>query len=371
MNILNAYSQKTDVQEAVDELKEKFSGFSGKFLLYFASSKYDHELLSVKMAEAFPGVENIGCTSCGEIISGMPLLDNSVVAMLFNEKAIADVNIRIIQNIDNENCDLEEKFKGFEEYFKIPMTEMEIDKYVGIILIDGLRLSEEKLMENICNRTNVVMIGGSAGDDLQFKETRVFANGISYTNAAVIALLKPGMKFGFLKTQSFSETGKSLTATKVNEATREVLEFDGKPAVGEYLKAVGLEREEAEKLFMKHPIGLMFEGEPFVRSLRIFNGDNIAFFCNIIEGMELSVLEWGNIIAKTKQDLQAHAEENGKIEAMLMFNCILRTLEIKSKNLVDEYAEIYKNIPTIGFSTYGEAFLGHINQTATILTFHE
>lgn len=371
MSIRNAYSLKPDVLDAVKELKEKFAGFDGKFLLYFASSKYDPETLSSKISEVFPGIISMGCTTSGEIINGMPLLDNSIVAMMFSEKAIADFDIQVISNIDNEQCDLEEKFKGFESHFKTSMTELDVDKYVGIILIDGLRNSEERLMENVCNHTNVVFIGGSAGDDLQFKETRVFANGKSYTNAAVVALLKPAMKFSFFKTQSFKETGKCLTATKVMEAVREVAEFDGKPAVSAYLEAIGASREEADKLFMKHPVGLMFEGEPFVRSLRTFNGDNIAFFCNIIEGMELSVLEWSDILDKTSQDIENHQKENGKISAMLMFNCILRTLEIKSKNLVEDYAKIYAGIPTVGFSTYGEAFLGHINQTATILTFHE
>ena len=35
-----------------------------------------------------------------------------------------------------------------------------------------------------------------------------------------------------------------LTATKVNEATREVLEFDGRPAVEAYAEVVGCSIEE-------------------------------------------------------------------------------------------------------------------------------
>jgi len=27
-------------------------------------------------------------------------------------------------------------------------------------------------------------------------------------------------------------------------------------------------------------------------------------------------------------------------------------------------------IPAVGFSTYGEQYLGHVNQTSTILVFH-
>jgi len=50
-----------------------------------------------------------------------------------------------------------------------------------------------------------------------------------------------------------------------------------------------------------------------------------------------------------------------------MFNCILRTLELQDKNKTKEYLSAFSDIPTVGFSTYGEAYVGHINQTATFL----
>ena len=35
----------------------------------------------------------------------------------------------------------------------------------------------------------------------------------------------------------------------------------------------------------------------------------------------------------------------------------------------EAYGELFSKTPTVGFSTYGEAYLGHINQTSTILIF--
>jgi 4-diphosphocytidyl-2C-methyl-D-erythritol kinase len=67
--------------------------------------------------------------------------------------------------------------------------------------------------------------------------------------------------------------------------------------------------------------------------------------------------------------LENKIEEFGEIEGIINFHCIQRTIELEKKNLVKQYGEIFKEIPTIGFSTYGEVYIGHMNQTSTMLVF--
>jgi hypothetical protein len=59
----------------------------------------------------------------------------------------------------------------------------------------------------------------------------------------------------------------------------------------------------------------------------------------------------------------------GAIAGMIDFQCILRTLQLRDEQRCDRYGEIFEGIPAIGFSTYGEAYLGHMNQTSTMLVF--
>ena len=95
----------------------------------------------------------------------------------------------------------------------------------------------------------------------------------------------------------------------------------------------------------------------------------MVFYCNIKEGMELSVLESTDIPGDTRQAVEEKREALGGMAGLINFHCILRTLELEQKNLMGPYGEIFTTIPTIGFSTYGEEYIGHINQTATMLVF--
>ena len=99
-------------------------------------------------------------------------------------------------------------------------------------------------MEKIRDHSDILFVGGAAGDDLKFQKSYVFAEGKAYTDAAVLLLLRLKNGFEILKTQSFAATGKRLVATQVDEARRMVLQFDQKPAVQAYAEAIGVAREQ-------------------------------------------------------------------------------------------------------------------------------
>ena len=61
--------------------------------------------------------------------------------------------------------------------------------------------------------------------------------------------------------------------------------------------------------------------------------------------------------------------ETGTPKALLNFNCILRRKQLEKQGQTEEYGRIFEVVPTIGFNTYGEAYIGHINQSATMLVF--
>jgi hypothetical protein len=368
MPIKTAYSTKSAINEITEDIKSQFSGAVPKLLVYFASPRHDVKALSTAMSGLYPDAKIIGCTTAGEIVSGK-MLKGSVVAMALGSDIISDAAIEIVEKISSEN-QVAKAFDAFSAYYGEPILTMDSQKYVGLILVDGLRGAEEKLMDTIGNLTDVIFIGGSAGDDVKFKATYIFAGGKTYTDAAVVALLKPAIKFDFIKSQSFRTTGKKLTATKVIESKRMAVEFNDKPAAVAYAEALAITSDKVSEKFMTNPVGLMVGGDPYVRSPQQLQDSSIIFYCNIKNGMELEILQSGDIVKDTAKSLEEKKKSLKKISGIINFNCILRTLELDAKGQSDEYGKLFSDIPTVGFSTYGEEYIGHINQTATMLLFY-
>lgn len=360
------YSTKPTV-EAVSDLKSQCGHCKPRLVIFFASADYDQAALSTQMHSAFPGSCVVGCSTAGEI-GADKMLTSAVVAMFLDETVVEDAVAVAVEHL-RDKVDIKNAFARFETHFHSPVSSLDIKKHVGLVLVDGLSGAEEALMEKIGDRTDLIFVGGSAGDDLKFQHTYVCANGCAYSNAAVLVLVRVTKGYDIIKTQSFKGSGKRLVATKVDEAKRKVVEFDGKPAVEAYAQALRVEPGDISPQFIKHPLGLMIKGEPFVRSPQHVEDRSMVFYCNVREGMELEVLDATDIVADTQAVVNAKKKELGHVAGLIDFQCILRALQLRNEKRCDEYGAIFAGIPAIGFSTYGEEFLGHINQTSTMLVF--
>ncbi|WP_424358240.1 FIST signal transduction protein [Methanocella sp. MCL-LM] len=360
----SAYSTRDSVEEAVNDIAGQLQGFETKALIFFASPHFD-ESVSRQMQDAFEDATVFGCTTAGEITSGQ-MLRRSVVALALGKEVVSDLQVAVVENL-RDRVDVRPAFRQFEEHFKAPLSHMDLRKYAGIVLIDGLSGAEERVMDQIGDLTDITFVGGSAGDDLRFEATRVYAGGKAYTDAALLALMHLDAGFDIIKTQSFKVLDKRLVVTKANEAAREVAEIDGKPAALAYAEAVGRPVAEVPDYFMHNPVGIMLHDEPYVRSPQRLENNSIIFYCNIPEGMEVSLLESTHIIKDTQEVLQARCDEAGPITGIINFHCVLRTMELEKTGQAEAYGKLFAGVPTAGFSTYGEEYIGHLNQTSTML----
>jgi len=362
-NFIIAQSNLKDTGAAIEDIKKQLSDIDACLILYFASPVYPPAVICKEMAAAFEGVHTVGCTTAGEMTSGK-MGQDSVVAMAWHKSTLKELKIEILENIQTDTDVVAKTFQSFEKSLGKLMKNLDPEKYVGMVMIDGLSGCEEKLNDQLGNLTNVPFVGGSAGDNFAFQRTWLFVNGKAYTNAAILLLMEPKNGYSILKTQSFIPTGKKLTPTKVDEKRRMVVEFDGKPATEAYADVLGISVDELAKTLGEYPVGLVFdEHNFFVRSPMKIEGTSILFYCSVKEGLELTVLYSGDIVEDTRVDLV----KCGEVQAVVDFNCCLRFLELGKKNQTKAYSEIFGQVPAIGFSTYGESYIGHINQTSTMI----
>ena len=362
-NFKIAQSDLQDVAAAVESIKEQLSGIDACMILYFVSTSYPLDTICKKMSDTFTGIPTVGCTTAGEMITGK-IGENSIVAMAWPKTSLKYLKIELLENIQTDVNAVSKAFQSFEKSLGKPMKNLDPEQYVGMIIIDGLRGCEERLNDQVGNLTNVPFVGGSAGDDHKYECTWLFVDGKAYTNAAILLLMEPTNGYSILKTQSFDLTDKKLIPSKVNENQRIVGEFNGKPAKLAYAEALGISVDEVPNYYSEYPVGLVFDEQNiFVRSPHPLEGPSMKFACAIKEELELTLLRSKNILEVTGADLKKFGHQ----KAIVDFNCCYRFIELSKKNQLKEYSELFGNVPTIGFATYGESYIGHINQTSTML----
>ena len=366
-----AYSTAKTAADAVADISRQTGAADARMVLYFASSDYDQDALAAGMRSAFAGGTVFGCTTGGELVSGA-VLKGSIVCMVLDEATVADVCVQTVA-VDSAES-MHAAAEAFAAHFGAPLDQLDVERHIGLVLSDGLSGAEERFMDKLGDLSNILFLGGSAGDDLKFKRTWVHSEGKAHPATVLLAVVRPAKGFDFVKAQSFCSRGKTLTATQVDEASRRVMRFDGQPASRAYIEATGapaglLEAPlaEASAFFADHPLGLMIDGDPYVRSPQGFDGDDMTFWCNIKEGMELELLESTSILADTRQAVDEVVARHGSVAAIVDFHCLFRALELERAGHSQQYGQIFSDIPMIGFATYGEQFIGHVNQTSTML----
>lgn len=362
-----ASSKAPTVAAAVDALAASWGTIEPQMIVTFASQRYDHEALARAITARYPSAQQLGCTSSGEIAMA-GLLRGSVAAMALPSELVANVKVALVDDLNDPVPAVKRAFATFGAHFGRPVAELERDRYVGLVLVDGLSLGEERLMEALGDATDVMFVGGSAADDTKSQRTVVSANGRTSSGAAALALLEPRVPFSVLKTQSVRELPRQLVATRVDEASRRVLEFDGRPALEAYAEAVGAGSADLDAHYARHPLGLMVQGEPYVRSPMRAEGSSLYFYCRIKEGTRLSLLESTDIVEETRMAVATRRAQLGGFSGVIHFNCVQRWAELERRGQTEAFAQLFEE-PTVGLGTFGEQLIGHVNQTSTMLAF--
>ena len=372
----SALSQAPDTRaaarELIDQLDAQLVGAAPTAIVVFHSPAHSGTAIASALGDRYEGAQVIGCSTAGEFVER----DGSVggVSAIAMPASAVRAAYAVMAPFDRGvDAGIRAAAKLLGKMAGADLATLDPKRYVGVVLFDGLHMREEEGNEVLgAVAPQLVFVGGSAGDDLAFKETRVFHGPESTTDGAVLLLLDMAVPFTFTKTCSFRPTKHQFTITRADEKNRVVYELDGKPALEVYAKAAGTTPDKLDgSLFMKHPVGMMLDGDPWIRSPQGPTPDGgLKFYCRITEGCDVHLMQSTDLVAETKQAMaRAVKEVGGRASGALLFNCILRRLELDAKNAHEGFRSAFTGIPTAGFHTYGETYLGHVNQTCTGLVF--
>jgi hypothetical protein len=362
------HSFAKDSQAAVKELYDAIHQPNLELVLFFCSSHYDLDALALEMNTLFPKVRVIGCTTAGEIgPGGYTEFSLSGVSFSADSFTVAAGCIHDLHHINNEKGHV--LVNSMLQHIETRTHRANSENSFAFMLIDGLSLREEPAVRILQNALgDIPLFGGSAGDDLRLKKTWVFFDGAFHSDSIAFVVVHTIFPFKLFKAQHFIIGDERLVVTKADPSQRIVYELNGYPAAEEYARMVHSSVDKLNpKQFSATPLIIRINGLVYVRSIQTANPDgSLTFYCAIDNGLVLMLSHGIDLVKNLEDTIQDIQAEIGKPQLILGCECILRNLEIKSEGLIAEVENIFINNNVVGFSTYGEQYLGvHINQTIT------
>ncbi|WP_242655154.1 FIST signal transduction protein [Clostridium cellulovorans] len=375
MKIKHFFSKSKNTEEAAKEIISNIKQIDEKLIIFFASPTYDFSRLSEILYSAFSHCEVIGCTTSGEI-SEKGFSDDSLVAM---SMASSNLTVKSVLFEDGYKHPIlkSDEIKTTLQTLGFNPESQNIEKEgFALTLFNGLYNLEEKLLSviySIIRNKNFNVLGGTAGDNLAFKETLICHNGKIINNGGLVTFVKTTEKFMVYKETIFKPMGKLLIATKVDVRNRIVYEFNNKPATTEYAKVLGIDERNLSEHFTINPLGRVLGDDIYISTPFQINSDkSISLYCQILENSTIEVLEPLDPIEVSEKTVAFIKETMPSANFALMFNCILRTLYFKETLITDKLTKVIaKGIPRfVGFTTYGEQLrTRHFNQTLVMIVF--
>jgi hypothetical protein len=236
-----------------------------------------------------------------------------------------------------------------------------------ILLCDGLSKMEETILSTFYfMESTFKIIGGSAGDNLQFKETYIYIGTRRVRNVALFVDSKK--RTTLIKENIYTKTGKTLLVTDADVINRTVKSFNNKPASTEYANMLGINELDLPKYFMNNPLGKAYENDIFIASPMKVNSDkSITFYCELMSNTFVHLLKPEDPITILRRTLESAPY---KPSFVFSINCILRSLKFIEEGTWKAFnREMLKFCDnTTGFISYGEQYYKyHSNQTMVIL----
>ena len=344
-----------------------------KAVIYFFSVEFERFDVHKAFKQAFPHAACIGASMIGGWCNA-GAVEKGVIAMSLSSDEVEETFLVLQEGVKGDPA-LAARRLIEELKRKLGRHPLSPNAYLGIVLFDGLCQGEEIIKRFTFEKGfNLNLIGGAAADELAFAKTLVSADERCSADGAAVLVMKMKIPFYCNHYEHFIPSSASFVITKADPRKRIVWEIEGQNAAAYYAKAIGV--SGPDKLtaahFAKNPVGIVIGGDNtvYVRSQSaVIDGKGLQFYCSIDESTQVRLLKPGDIIAHAHKALEDARRYLPVIQGALLFNCVLRYVELQELKKTTEFNRVFAHIAFIGFNTYGEEYFTHHNQTLTAVFF--
>lgn len=369
-SIRRAQCAAHDSAEAVRQFHAAVVQPDMALVIFFCSVQYDLGIVASEMSRLFGDVPVIGCTTAGEI-GPSGYTDHTIVGASFPAERFSASSTCIgpLQKFDF--ADGQATIQPLQQRLEALTPDTRPGNSFAFMLIDGLSVREEIVSRALQSALgSIPLVGGSAGDGLNFQKTQVYHAGRFHGDSAVLALVTTSLPISPLITQHFIADDRRVVVTAADAEHRIVYELDGRPAAETYAECLGIRPADLDPArFATSPLAVVIGGTNYVRSIsKALPDGSLKFFCAIDEGMVLRITRTSDMLNSLEQSFADLRARIGRPEIVIGCDCILRRLEIDRQGLTSRIAQLLESNRVIGFNTYGEQFRGiHVNQTFTAI----
>lgn len=366
----SGWTRNQNPAAAARELAASIQQPGAKLVMFFAAYEFDFEGLAAEIHKAFPGATTVGVTTSGEIAPGVGYTDGIIAAVSFAADQFV-VEPVLIQDAKRNSLLVRGKFMDAAKRLGITRS-----NGFGVLLSDWIPAVEDRLMLLIrAALPGVPLIGGTSGDNRQFAHPgKIALNGQTHINAALLTLVRTSAKVFAYKENIFVPTDRELSIDAADVNTRTVTRINGDQAARAYAKVVGASVSDLNlTLFMKHPLGRMLGSSADTATpSNVTPEGGIKFFTALMPGTKVRVLKAVNTVEAARQTAEIIRQNLPNCKGILGFSCICRKLQFEAEHSERAvYDAIASVAPMVGFSSYGEQFRQHVNQTLVLLAFGE
>lgn len=363
-------SDQGDV-DLYEQLRAKAaSDLFGFALIYFSKTRYSADDVIALVADNAASLPYAACSTAGELTPA-GLDEGRVLVLLFPRSHFNVLPLRLTATDDGRLENIASHVNAAKNSFV--EQHGKLGRVFAMCLMDGASFMEEAMTAAIhWGLDDVPLLGGSAGDELNFLKTDLILNGEILDDNGILMLMHTDLPIEIFKTENFVPSTQKLVVTRSDPDHRIVHELNAAPAALAYAEVIGTDPESlTPQSFASHPLVMRVGGEYYCRSIQKVNEDNsLSFFCAVDDGIVLTVAEQTGMARTTKKALDDIKCRLGEIDFVLGFDCVLRQIDARNRQVTHRISEIYRDYKVLGFNTYGEQYRSlHLNQTLTGVAF--